>query len=496
MSKSKNVSVMKQCFSVQQLHERDIKCVVVGDTAVGKTKLVHSYSCNLPEIDISELNVRKHMPSILVLENCRNVVKNNLRFNVNNINATVTIWDTFGDHEKNREYSYCNADIVIICFSIGELESLNNVVSHWYPEVRSFCPKVPILLVGTQCDRRHHDLLKYMTPIKKKTLGEYLGLRPETSLSSRINLVEPEIGRAVANAITARQYIETSVVTKHGVHNVFVNAVKFALDNSSCSCLSLSSSKILIQKPFLPTKKIFPEVKAIVGIENAFFTSLFSPYEKHELYDITFIIDGHEIYGHTVILMLASCLFHEVVVHAYSVLYTSNPTKYSPEIESRECITSSGVEMSLPQGFRDVQIDEYTSHVEISLEYLNVQQFVTILEFYYTGEIGCIKETESLFQATYFLQLPLLSRYLYNLLQDDMTECQQVQKELSRKYSQHGNGLIGSEFFSDFKFCVEDSKYSIHVHKVILTQRCQIMSSMFQNGHFIESRCSEVILVA
>jgi len=47
-----------------------------------------------------------------------------------------------------REYP--DTDVVRLCFSISNPDSLGNVVDKWLPEVRHFCPKMPIELVGMQ----------------------------------------------------------------------------------------------------------------------------------------------------------------------------------------------------------------------------------------------------------------------------------------------------------------------------------------------------------
>ncbi|KAL8621282.1 hypothetical protein ACOMHN_008107 [Nucella lapillus] len=68
----------------------------------------------------------------------------------------MSIWDTSGDagYDRVRPLSYSDANLVIICFSIDNPESMENVVSKWHPEVREHCPSQPIMLVGCKADVR------------------------------------------------------------------------------------------------------------------------------------------------------------------------------------------------------------------------------------------------------------------------------------------------------------------------------------------------------
>ncbi len=53
-----------------------------------------------------------------------------------------------------RPLSYAQTDVFLICFSIVNPISFENVRTKWYPEVKFFCPNTPIILVGTKLDLR------------------------------------------------------------------------------------------------------------------------------------------------------------------------------------------------------------------------------------------------------------------------------------------------------------------------------------------------------
>lgn len=98
-----------------------------------------------------------------------------------------------------------------MCFSIDSPDSLENIPEKWTPEVRHFCPNVPIILVGNKKDLRNDShTIKELSKMKQKP-------------------VTPEEGRAMAEKINAYGYLECSAKTKEGVREVFETATRAAL---------------------------------------------------------------------------------------------------------------------------------------------------------------------------------------------------------------------------------------------------------------------------
>jgi len=56
--------------------------------------------------------------------------------------------------ESLRTLCYDNTDVFLVCFSVIRISSFDAVATRWLPEIRRLCPSTPVLLVGTQCDRR------------------------------------------------------------------------------------------------------------------------------------------------------------------------------------------------------------------------------------------------------------------------------------------------------------------------------------------------------
>lgn len=64
----------------------------------------------------------------------------------------LALWDTAGqeDYDRLRPLSYPDTDVILMCFSIDSPDSLENIPEKWSPEVRHFCPNVPVILVGNK----------------------------------------------------------------------------------------------------------------------------------------------------------------------------------------------------------------------------------------------------------------------------------------------------------------------------------------------------------
>jgi Ras family protein A len=98
-----------------------------------------------------------------------------------------------------------------MCFSIDSPDSLENIPEKWTPEVKHFCPNVPIILVGNKKDTRND-------PNTQKELKK-----------SKQEPVKTAEGNAMAEQIHAFSYLECSAKTKEGVREVFETATRAAL---------------------------------------------------------------------------------------------------------------------------------------------------------------------------------------------------------------------------------------------------------------------------
>ncbi|BEJ15727.1 hypothetical protein CspHIS471_0503320 [Cutaneotrichosporon sp. HIS471] len=177
---------------------KSIKCVVVGDGAVGKTCLLISYTTNaFPG---------EYVPT--VFDNYSSQVI------VDHQTVQLGLWDTAGqeDYDRLRPLSYPQTDVFLLCFSVVSPASFENIRTKWFPEIQHHSPGTPIILVGTKLDLRDD-------PAALERLRE-----------RRSQPIQYSQGAAMANDIRAARYLECSALTQVGLKTVFDQAIRTVLN--------------------------------------------------------------------------------------------------------------------------------------------------------------------------------------------------------------------------------------------------------------------------
>ncbi|XP_064957086.1 rac-like GTP-binding protein 5 isoform X2 [Musa acuminata AAA Group] len=171
---------------------RFIKCVTVGDGAVGKTCMLISYTSNTFPTD--------YVPTVF----------DNFSANVVVDGSTVNLglWDTAGqeDYNRLRPLSYRGADVFLLAFSLISKASYENVTKKHY------APGVPQILVGTKLDLRDDQ----------QFFIDHPGAVPITTAQ----------GEELRKLIDAPSYVECSSKTQQNIKAVFDAAIKAALQPS------------------------------------------------------------------------------------------------------------------------------------------------------------------------------------------------------------------------------------------------------------------------
>ncbi|KAK6296167.1 rho-related GTP-binding protein RhoG-like [Coregonus clupeaformis] len=177
---------------------QSIKCVVVGDGAVGKTCLLISYTTNAFP--------KEYIPT--VFDNY------SAQVTVDSRTISLNLWDTAGqeEYDRLRTLSYPQTNVFVICFSIASPPSFENVKHKWHPEVTHHCPNTPILLVGTKKDLRNDpEVLKKLKDQNQTTITQ-------------------QQGSALARQIQAIKYLECSALNQDGIKEVFAEGVRAFLN--------------------------------------------------------------------------------------------------------------------------------------------------------------------------------------------------------------------------------------------------------------------------
>ncbi|KAL3270019.1 hypothetical protein HHI36_009076 [Cryptolaemus montrouzieri] len=484
----------------EQPHQELVKCVVVGDTAVGKTRLICARACN-KQVSLSQL-LSTHVPTVWAIDQYR-IYKDVLERSwevVDGVNVSLRLWDTFGDHEKDRRFAYGRSDVVLLCFSINSPISLRNCRLMWYPEIRKFCPNTPVILVGCKND------LRFM--YRDETyLSHFRDRSPFIRATRKSDLVMPDEAREVARDLGI-YYYETSVLTYYGINEVFENAIRVALIARRQTRFWMTNLKRVqrpqLQAPFKPPSPVNPKVTVV---QSAYSDHMRQLWLSRPNADIVLVCGSVGFPAHRFVLAACSKAFCRLLTADLMARSTSDSsmvsslgdfaddTEYLVRNEQKICKRRASCQ-ALPtardldhpafQCIRNVQPEGQTV---VTLSKLVTPAAVRqCLQFAYTGTVDRsalnLQETR---EAAEFLELPQLLVLLtkHPFLDPDHLDLK-YECYLKKRFK---DICIDQGLFADVIFELDDG--ACPAHKAMLTARCDVMKAMFC-GDFRESQAKVI----
>ncbi|KAI0372780.1 hypothetical protein BV20DRAFT_1119750 [Pilatotrama ljubarskyi] len=204
------------------------KVVVCGDGACGKTSLLNVFTrgwfSTVYEPTVFETYVHDLYVDDQLVE--------------------LSLWDTAGQEEfdRLRSLSYAETHVIMLCFSVDNPTSLENVeakvgvlsfsllrcvltAAQWVPEILEYCPGVKLVLVALKCDLREDR----ETQVRLARYG--------------MHTVQYEEGLTVARRIRASRYLECSAKHNRGVNEVFYESARVSLSTRPKGAGSYGSSR-------------------------------------------------------------------------------------------------------------------------------------------------------------------------------------------------------------------------------------------------------------
>jgi len=149
---------------------------------------------------------------------------------------TLGLFDTMGqeEYDRLRPLSYPCTDVFMLCFSLCDRESYENVTKRWQHELTSHLPTARLILVATKLDIDGENNDESANSDNHNT-GRTAGKRA----------VSTSEGLELQKLIGAESYVECSAVTREGVNQVFEEMMRAGVtlrptpETRRCGCIVL-----------------------------------------------------------------------------------------------------------------------------------------------------------------------------------------------------------------------------------------------------------------
>ncbi|XP_055390340.1 rho-related GTP-binding protein RhoN-like [Condylostylus longicornis] len=159
---------------------KEVKIVLVGPAKCGKTALVQRF--------VNDIFSETYIPT--------GFEKYQTQQKISDLTVDYQIWDTSGGgaYDSVRPLAYQDANVFMLCFNVGDQDSLTSAINKWCIEIRRHCRVTPIILCGCRTDNRSvYNTINYNSATQFARI-------PVTS----------EQALLAANHIGAAAYVETS----------------------------------------------------------------------------------------------------------------------------------------------------------------------------------------------------------------------------------------------------------------------------------------------
>uniref|UniRef100_A0A8C6TR66 Rho-related BTB domain-containing protein 1 n=1 Tax=Neogobius melanostomus TaxID=47308 RepID=A0A8C6TR66_9GOBI len=477
-----------------------IKCVVVGDNAVGKTRLICARACNATLTQYQLLAT--HVPTVWAIDQyrvCQEVLERS-RDVVDEVSVSLRLWDTFGDHHKDRRFAYGRSDVVVLCFSLANPNSLRHVRTMWFPEIKHFCPRTPIILVGCQLDLRYADL----DAVNRAR-------RPLAKPIKPTDILPPERGHEVAKELGI-PYYETSIVAQFGVKDVFDNAIRAALISRRHLQFWKSHLK-KVQRPFLQAPFLPPRPpRPIVGIPDPPPSDGEGPdslFCQPLCADVLFILQGGttRVFAHKVYLATSCSKFYDLftldldgVQGGGSLRTSQSDNALRSRVQYTVGALGTGRALSgWGRGFLSVCLelvdDPMTGRPRLMTvvamdALIQEEPFKAVLQYLYTGSLdegrGDLMQVATIAELLEVFDLRMM---VANVLNRESFMNQEITKAFHVRRANRIKESLNKGTFADVVFQLDDG--CLPAHKPLLISSCDWMAAMFR-GSFMESYIDEV----
>ncbi|KAG5664966.1 hypothetical protein KAF25_008700, partial [Fusarium avenaceum] len=214
------------------------KMVIVGDTYCGKTALYMFFLYGTFTLYARPTMFDNYAADI----------------EIDGKTVELALWDTAGNEncDRLRPLSYPDTDIIMICFNIDSLDSLDNVIEKWIHEVKHFLPNVPRLFVGLKKDLRDDpetvaDLNKIsQRPVSWEEARAFGYFECSAKTGEGVN--------EVFEAVVRQTLVETKKVPK-GLRNLFKRLSSSFWNNPSQKTSQFLLLPVAAQKPMVNPNK-------------------------------------------------------------------------------------------------------------------------------------------------------------------------------------------------------------------------------------------------